>query len=319
MEVIRTPAARFSALPGFGHKSRSVDVGDDESGPLRMAYVDVGPADRAPVLLVHGQPTWSFLYRQVIDVVVAAGHRVIAPDLIGFGRSDKPTRPTDYTTRRHVAWLGRLVTALDLTDVTVVVQDWGGPIGLAVLTEHPDRFAAVVATNTMLHTADPALDGRLTWALHDTGDGRVVIEASLLDYVAMVARTPDLDASLFVAGATQRPVPPDVAAAYDAPFPDERYRAGLRQFPALIPLTGADPTARLNRRTWAALASWSRPLLTAYSDGDPASRGWDRVFQERVPGAAGQAHCTIADAGHFVPEDAGATLGRIVADFVAGR
>jgi haloalkane dehalogenase len=294
-----------------------VDVGSKDTGSLRMHYVEAGPPDSDPVLLLHGQPTWSYLYRHVIDALAGAGHWVIAPDLIGFGRSDKPTDPHHYTVDRHIEWTARLVAALDLRRVSLVVQDWGGPIGLAVLATEPERFARVVVTNSILHTSDPSLEGRLGWANHGVADGRVVLQEALLDYVAFTQRAPSLRASDFVAFATSGDVPRPVLDAYDAPFPDETYQAGMRQFPSLIPLTRNDRGAAVNRATWTALEHFSRPLLTAFSDGDDASAGWAEIFQERVPGAQGQPHTTVAGAGHFVQEDKGPELGGIVARFIA--
>jgi haloalkane dehalogenase len=222
-----------------------------------------------------------------------------------------------YTFQRHIDWTARLVAALDLRRITLVVQDWGGPIGLAVLAADPDRFARVVASNTILHTSDPELAGRVAWANHGTGEGQVVLQEALVDYVAYSQRAPTLRASDFVSFATTGDVAPEVLAGYDAPFPDDSYQAGMRQFPSLIPLTGNDPGAAINRSTWVALADFERPFLTAFSDGDEASRGWDGVFQERVPGARDQAHTVIEGAGHFVQEDKGEELGAVVARFIA--
>jgi haloalkane dehalogenase len=315
--VVRTPDEQFADLPGYAHPPRYVDVGSKSTGPLRMHYAEAGPSDADPVLLLHGQPTWSYLYRRVIDTLAAAGHRVIAPDNIGFGRSDKLTDRSDYTFRRHIDWTTRLVLALDLHHVTLVVQDWGGPIGLAVLAAHPERFDRVVASNTILHTSEPRLDGRLGWANHGLGEGRVVLEEALIDYVLFTQRAPQLRASDFVSFATTKDVPAPVLAAYDAPFPDETYQAGMRQFPSLIPLTRSDPGAAINRATWAALERFDRPFLTVFSDGDDASAGWDAVFRERVPGARGQPHAIIEGAGHFIQEDRGGELGDIVVRFIA--
>ncbi|WP_182527245.1 haloalkane dehalogenase [Nocardioides dongkuii] len=316
-DVVRTPDERFAGLPGYAFAPHYVEVEAEGLDPLRMHHLDEGPADGPVALLLHGQPTWSYLYRKVVPVLVEAGVRVIAPDNIGFGRSDKPTRTTAYTLARHVAWTRSLVTALDLRDVTLVAQDWGGPIGLSVLAAEPDRFARVVAANTILHTADPALADRLTWAVHGAGESRVVIEEALLDYLLHTQRAPELRASDFVGAATVHPLPPEVLAAYDAPFPDARHTAGLRQMTALLPLTRNDVGARIGRRTMRALESFDRPFLTCYSDGDPATRGWETVFQERVPGARGQRHVVLPDAGHFLQEDAGERLSRVVADVIA--
>lgn len=316
MAVIRTPDERFAVLPDYPFEPRYVEVESRGTGPLRMHYVDEGPPEAPVALLLHGQPTWSYLYRHVIGVLLAAGLRVIAPDHIGYGRSDKLTDPTDYTFDRHIDWLHSAITRLDLSDVTLVVQDWGGPIGLSVLARDPDRFARVVATNTILHTCDPGLAGKLEWPHHAVGDGQVIHQETLLDYVAYYQRSPELVPSFFL-DAVAGPLRPDVLAAYDAPFPDRRFTTGLRQMIALIPLTRNDRGAAIGRTTMAALGEWRRPFLTAYSDGDPATRGWDKVFTEHVPGAKGQPHTTVAGAGHFVQEQQGEELGRIIAEFVA--
>ena len=317
LATVRTPEDRFTNLPDWTWESSYADVeAGDGSGPVRMAYVDTGPADGPTVLLLHGQPTWSFLYRHVIEVLVAGGARVVAPDNIGFGRSDKPVSPHDYTLARHVGWTRSLVSTLDLRGVTLVCQDWGGPIGLSALAADPDRYAAVVAANTILHTASPDLAGRLTWAVHGEGESRVVIEEWLLDYLLHTQRAPHLRASDFVAGGTAVRPSREVLAAYDAPFPDEAHSAGLRQMTALLPLTRNDVGAEIGRRTMAFLGQWERPFLTCYSDGDPATRGWETVFASHVPGARGLSHAVIAGAGHFLQEDAGPELARNVLDLL---
>ncbi|MCW2783626.1 MAG: putative hydrolase or acyltransferase of alpha/beta superfamily [Marmoricola sp.] len=315
--VLRTPDECFANLPGYPFDPHYLDVTAEGLDPLRMHYLDAGPADGPVALLLHGQPTWSYLYRSVVPVLVDRGIRVIAPDLIGYGRSDKPANPTDYTFARHIDWVRSLVVGLDLRDLTLVAQDWGGPIGFSVLAAETDRFARVVAANTILHTADPDLADRLTWAVHGTGDSRVVLEEGLVDYLLYTQRAPELQASLFVGAATVNPLPPEVLAAYDAPFPEPAYTAGMRQMIALLPLTRNDVGARIGRRTMRALEQFERPFVTCYSDGDPATRGWETVFAERVPGAAGQNHRTIAGAGHFLQEDAGPELGAAVADIIA--
>lgn len=314
MGVLRTPDDRFAGLPGYPFEPRYALVETDGMAPVRMHHVDAGPADGPVVLLVHGQPTWSYLYRHVIGVLAGAGLRAIAPDNIGFGRSDKLTDPTDYTFERHIDWLHGLVTGLDLRDVTLVVQDWGGPIGLSVLARDPDRFARVVATNTILHTCDPGLAGKLNWEHHGVGEHQVLLDERLLDYVLLYQRAPDIVPSMFLRAVCGR-LPAGVLAAYDAPFPDRSYKAGLRQLTALIPLTRNDPGAAIGRDTMAVLEQWRRPFLTAYSDGDPATRGWESVFQERIPGAGGQDHTTIRGAGHFIQEQQGEQLGRVIARF----
>lgn len=314
-DFVRTPDDRFAGLADYAFEPNYTPVRAEGLGPLRMHYVDAGPPQGPVVLLLHGQPTWSYLYRRVIPVLTARGLRAVAPDHMGYGRSDKPTEPTLYTYRRHVEWLTSFIEALDLRDITLVAQDWGGPIGLSALAAAPGRFARVVATNTVLHTSDPNLDGTLAWANHGLGESRVVLEESLLDYVAYCQRAPELSASTFLYS-NSGPIEPEVLAAYDAPFPDRTFTAGLRQMTALIPLTRNDPGAAIGRATMQSLGRWDRPFLTAFSDGDPATRGWETVFQERVPGARGRAHPVIAGAGHFVPEEKGAELGHIIGAFI---
>ncbi|MCX6479701.1 MAG: haloalkane dehalogenase, partial [Mycobacterium sp.] len=236
MRVLRTPDERFTGLPDYPFEPHYLDVEAAGLPPVRMHYVDTGPADGPVVLLLHGQPTWSFLYRHVIAVLASAGLRVIAPDNIGFGRSDKPTEPTDYTFARHVDWMHSLVTGLALSGITMVAQDWGGPIGLSVLTREPDRFARVVATNTILHTCDPALAGKLTWAHNAVEPDRMLLQETMLDYISFYQRAPDITPSMFL-NAVAGPLDADVLAGYDAPFPDRTYKAGLRQLTALVPLT----------------------------------------------------------------------------------
>lgn len=315
MSVVRTPDECFRDLPGYPFSPHYADVEATGVPPLRMHFVDEGPEDGQVALLLHGQPTWSYLYRNVVPPLVDAGLRVVAPDNIGYGRSDKLTEATDYTLERHIEWLHSFVTALDLRDVVLVVQDWGGPIGLSVLAREPERFDRVVAANTTLHTAAPDLAGKLAWPVHGVGDRHVLVEEALLDYAAFYQRAPDIQPSLFV-DALAGPLPPEVRAAYDAPFPGPGYKAGLRQMTALMVLTRNDPGAAILRATMAGLERWHRPFLTAYSDGDEATRGWESVLRERVPGAAGQAHVTVEGAGHFLQEQKGDELGRVIAAFV---
>jgi len=252
-------------------------------------------------------------------MLAARGLRAIAPDLIGFGRSDKPTARTDYTVRAHTRWLGELVEKLQLSTLTLVVQDWGGPIGLGALTKAPGRLGRLgraVAANTPLHTADPSLAGALTWACHSTPDGEVVIEQSLLDYQRLTQELPSLQPSLFVQGATVQKIDDPVLAAYDAPFPDESFATGARQFPLLMGLTPGSECARQNRRTLDALGTFNGPFLTLFSDSDPSTRGWEQVLQRAVPGARGKPHAILADAGHFLQEDCGVEFGELIARFI---
>jgi haloalkane dehalogenase len=312
VQALRTPEERFVDLPGYPFTPRFADLGDG----LRLHYIDEGPADAEVVLLLHGQPTWSYLYRTMVARLVEHGLRAVAPDLIGFGRSDKPVERTAYTVQAHVDWLARFATAAHLSGVTLVVQDWGGPLGLGLLNSLPGLAGRVVAANTVLHTADAALAGRLEWPCHANPDGTVTVAQMLLDYQRLTQELTPFQPSLFVQGATASDVPDAVLAAYDAPFPDERHCAGPRQLPLLMGLTPGSACARLNRRTMDTLRSFDSPFLTAFSDGDPATRGWAEVLRDLVPGAAGQDHVTLEHAGHFVQEDRGPELADVVAHFV---
>lgn len=293
MDVLRTPDERFSNLPGFPFAPRYIEIQG-----LRMHYVDQGPRDGEPVLLLHGEPSWSYLYRKMIPVLVKAGLRAVAPDFFGFGRSDKPANRDDYSYQFHVDTLWEFVQALDLRGITLVGQDWGGLIGLRVAAEHPERFARIVAANTFLPTGDrPPGEAFLRWQ-------RFSQEA------------PELPIGFIISRGCVSELPPEVVAAYEAPFPDERYKAGARAFPLLVPTRPDDPASEANRRAWAVLERWEKPFLTAFSDSDPITRGADAVFRARVPGAREQPHVTIEAAGHFLQEDKGEELARVIVAFV---
>jgi haloalkane dehalogenase len=312
MEVLRTPDARFTDLPGHPFEPRYVTLPDG----LRMHYVDEGSAGAAgTVLLLHGQPTWSYLYRTVVSGLVEGGLRAVAPDLIGFGRSDKPVAPTAHSVRAHVEWMAQFTEALGLEGVTLVVQDWGGPIGLGALAARPALARRVVAGNTALHTADASLAGRLAWPVYDNGDGSVTVDQTLLDYQRLTQEVAPFRPSLFVQGATTTDVPEPVLAAYDAPFPDDSFAVGPRRLPALMGTTPRSECARINRHSIEALGAAGTPVLTAFSDGDPGTAGWAEVLAEWIPGAAGRRHVTIAGAGHFLQEDRGQELADVVIEF----
>jgi haloalkane dehalogenase len=299
MDALRTPDDRFSGLPGFPFAPNYVDVADSEGGTLRVHYLDEGPRNAPAVLMLHGEPSWCYLYRKLIPVFTEAGLRSIAPDLVGFGRSDKPVKRTDYTYARHVEWMrAALFDGLGLSSITLVCQDWGGLIGLRLVGEHPDRFARVVAANTFLPTGDtPPGDAFKRWQR---------FSQEVEDFaVGFIVST----------GCATKPAD-DVAAAYDAPFPDDAYKAGARQFPMLVPTTPDDPASAANRASWETLRSWNKPFLTAFSDSDPITRGGDAVFQREVPGCAGQPHTTIAGGGHFLQEDQGEQLARVIVDWL---
>ncbi len=295
MEILRTPEERFSDLPGYSFEPHYVEVEG-----LRIHYVDEGPRDAEPVLMMHGEPSWSYLYRKMIPVITAAGNRALAPDLVGFGRSDKPARREDYTYQRHVDWMRGLLEALDLKGITLVGQDWGGLIGLRLATEHEERFARIVAANTGLPTGD------------------ITMGEAFLRWQRYSQSVPVFHAGGIVKGGCVSELSAEVIAAYDAPFPDDSYKAGARQFPLLVPTTPDDPAAAPNRKAWEVLSRWEKPFLTAFSDSDPVTQGADRLFRQVIPGAKGQPHTTIVGAGHFLQEDKGEELAQVVVDFMAG-
>jgi haloalkane dehalogenase len=298
MDFVRTPDERFADLPGYGFAPHYVDVPSGDGGALRVHYVDEGPRDGALVLLMHGEPSWSYLYRKMVPVLVAAGLRCVAPDLVGFGRSDKPVERSDYTYQRHVDWMTSFVKQVDLRDATFVGQDWGGLVGLRLVAEMPDRFARVVVANTFLPTGDkPPGEAFLRWQRFSQ-----TVE--------------DFAVGFIVSSGCASELPPEVVAAYDAPFPDDRAKAGARQFPALVPTSPDDPAAAPNRKAWEVLRGWSKPFLTAFSDQDPITGGGDAVFQREVPGCKGQPHVTIEGGGHFLQEDKGEELARVIVEFV---
>lgn len=293
MNYLRTPDERFDNLPDYPFVPNYVDVGG-----LRMHYVEEGTNEEEIVLMLHGEPSWSYLYRKMIPIVAAAGFRAIAPDLIGFGRSDKPTTFGDYSYQRHVDWVFSLVQQLDLTNVTLFCQDWGGLIGLRIAAEHPDRFKRIIVANTFLPTGD-----------HKPN-------TAFLKWQAFSQKVPVFDVGNILQMATTTMLSDDVIAAYNAPFPDETYKAGARIFPALVPTSPDDPAAPANRKAWEVLKRWEKPFLTAFSDKDPIMAGIDKIFQKLVPGTKGQPHTTIVDGGHFLQEDKGEELGKLIVDFI---
>jgi haloalkane dehalogenase len=302
MEILRTPDDRFRDLPGFPFAPHyaEVDAGDGSGCSLRVHWVDEGPRDAAPVLLMHGEPSWAYLYRRMIPVLVDAGHRCIAPDLVGFGRSDKPAATSDYTYARHVDWMAALLfDHLDLRDATLVCQDWGGLVGLRLVASAPDRFARVVVANTGLPTGDrPPTEAFLAWQRFSQ-------------------ETPTFPVGAIVNGGCTTDLSPEVIAAYDAPFPDQTYTAGARIFPSLVPTSPDDPASADNRAAWQVLERWTKPFLCAFSDSDPVTKGGDGVFRRTVPGADHDRHVTIAGGGHFLQEDRGVELAAVVNDFIA--
>ena len=294
MDVLRTPDDRFADLPGYPFDPNYVEI-----DALRVHYVDEGPSDAAPVLMLHGEPSWSYLYRRMIPMFAAAGHRAVAPDLPGFGRSDKPASRTDYTYKAHVDWMTGFLEALDLRDITLVCQDWGALIGLRLLAEQSDRFARAVVANGFLPTGDqPPGDAFLAWQNYSQ-------------------TTPNFHVGGIIKGGCLTPLSDEVIAAYDAPFPDDTFKEGARQFPTLVPTSPDDPAAPANRAAWEKLDKLEIPVLTAFGDSDPITAGADRVIQARIPGAAGQPHTTITGASHFIQEDKGEELAEVIVNWLA--
>jgi haloalkane dehalogenase len=298
LNYLRTPDERFRDLPGYDFAPRYVSVPDGEGGELRVHYVDEGPSKGEPVLLMHGEPSWSYLYRKMIPVLTQAGLRAIAPDLIGFGRSDKPAKRSDFTYQRHVDWMTSFLDAIDLRGATLVGQDWGGLIGLRLVAENPDRFARVVAANTFLPTGD-----------RNPGE-------AFMRWQQYSQETPIFHVGGIIKGGTRTELTPEVIDAYNAPFPDDTYKEGARQFPMLVPTRPDDPAAEANRAAWKVLTTWEKPFLCAFSDEDPVTRGADGVFLKLVPGTKGQPHTTITGGGHFLQEDKGEELAEVIVNFI---
>lgn len=292
MNHLRTPDHRFEKLPAFPFAAKYL-----ETKGLRMHYVDEGKGDEV-VLMLHGEPSWSFLYRKMIPVFVKAGMRAIAPDLIGFGKSDKLAGQSDYTYQKHVDWMTAFVQKLDLTNITLFCQDWGGLIGLRVAAENPDCFSRIVAANTGLPI------------------GNIKMPEAFMEWRAFSRTASHFDMGRVIQRATVSELSEDVLAAYNAPFPDESYKAGARIFPSLVPITPDDPAVAANRAAWAVLMQWQKPFLTLFSDRDPITKGGEKFFQQVIPGAKGQPHEIIRDAGHFLQEDKGEEIAEKVVKWV---
>ena len=293
MKSLRTPDGRFENLPGYAFSANYVDIDG-----LRMHDVDEGQRDGDVVLLLHGEPSWSYLYRHMIPPLTNAGFRVIAPDLIGFGKSDKPTRKSDYSYAGHVAWMQAFIEALDLQDITLFCQDWGSLIGLRVAAENEQRFARIALGNGGLPTGDQEMPKAFgAWR-------------------AFARYSPIFPIGKIIQKATITDLPADVVAAYDAPFPSARYKAGARTFPMLVPTRPDDPASDANRAAWKVFSQWQKPFLTTFSNRDPITRGGELPWQETVPGAKGREHPRILNAGHFLQEDKGPELAEVLIRFV---
>jgi len=297
MQVLRTPNERFANLPDFPYAPHYTDIRDASGATLRIATIDEGPRNAGPVLLLHGEPTWSFLYRKIVARLVANGHRAVAPDLVGFGRSDKPSERADYTYERHVKWMSDWLVANDLRDITLFCQDWGGLIGLRLVAAFPERFARVVTANTFLPTGAGATPAFEAW----------------LNFSQSVAVFPT---GMIINGGSVRDLSQAEMDAYEAPYPDESYKAGARQFPALVPVKPDMPSVVENIEAWKVLEAFKKPFLTAFSDQDPITRGGDARLQSRIPGCTGQEHTTIQNGGHFLQEDQPDAVADVIDAFI---
>jgi haloalkane dehalogenase len=299
MQTVRTPDDRFDDVPDFDYAPNYSEITDGEGGTLRVAWICEGPQGADPVLLLHGEPSWSYLYRKMIPILVDAGHRVICPDLVGFGRSDKPTRIADHTYARHVEWMRALAfDVLDLRDVTLVCQDWGGLIGLRLAAEHPERFARLVVANTGLPNGDQPM-AEIWWRFREA-----------------ITTAPQINVGMFVQGGCRQQMSDEVRAGYDAPFPSDDYCAGPRAMPGLVPTSPDDPAAAANKAAWAKLAVSPTPMLVAFSDSDPITGPMGAIFQREMRGAQDIEHPVIRGAGHFLQEDAGEELAGHIVEFL---
>jgi len=294
MKILRTPDSRFENLPDYPFKPNYVTVGDE----LRLHYVDHGPKDGQVVIMMHGEPSWSFLYRHMISNVAAAGYRVIAPDLIGFGKSDKPSETSDYSYTSHIGWMNNWFEQMDVNEATLFCQDWGGLLGLRLVAKYPDRFAGVIAANTFLPTGD-----------REPGE-------AFTKWREFAKIVPEFPVSGIIRGATVKDLGEGVEAAYDAPYPDESYKAGARIFPALVPTSPDMDGAADNVEAWKVLSAFDKPFLTNFSDQDPITKGGDKAFQKLVPGCAGQPHELVKGGGHFLQEDVHAELSENIINFM---
>lgn len=299
MKLLRTPDSHFQNLADYPFKPHYLDINDRQADvSIRVHYIDEGEAAAQPVLMLHGEPSWSFLYRKMVSPFVDAGYRVVAPDLPGFGKSDKPSARTDYTYARHVAWMQDWLRAMDLNDIILICQDWGGLIGLRLVAAEPQRFARVVTSNTMLPTGD-----------HNPGE-------AFKKWQRFSQEVPMFPTGKIINGGTVMELPDEVLAAYDAPFPDESYKEGARQFPLLVPTTPDNPESQANRDAWKVLMAFEKPWLCAFGDSDPITGAAAPIIQKLVPGCQGQPHTTLQGGGHFIQEDCGEALARVVLDWL---
>jgi haloalkane dehalogenase len=300
MQIVRTPDDRFNNLRNYPFEPNYIEINDAEGSVLRVHYLDEGPKNKNPILLLHGEPSWSYLYRHMIPILVEEGHRVIAPDLVGFGKSDKPVEQANYSYARHVEWLRELIfDHLDLSNITFFGQDWGGLIGLRLVAINSKRYSRVVIGNTGL----------------PTGKGEAT--EAFLRWQKFSQTTPEFPIGNIINAGCIRDLNPEEINAYDAPFPSDEYKAGARIFPTLVPTREEDPASKDNAEAWVTLSEFTKPFLLAFSDSDPISKGGDALFRAKIPGTNKQNHVTIQSAGHFLQEDKGPELAELINDFIA--
>jgi haloalkane dehalogenase len=293
MKLLRTPDERFEDLPDFSFEPHYLEI-----EKIRIHYVDEGPKNAEVILLMHGEPSWSFLYRHMIPIFVKAGFRTVAPDLVGFGRSDKPTEQSDHTYSKHVEWMIKWVKSLDLQKITLFCQDWGSLIGLRVAIENQDRFSRIVLSNGGLPTGEQRMpDAFMNWR-------------------EFSKTAPKFDIKFIIQGGTTTKLSKDILKGYDAPFPDDSFKAGARIMPSLVPISTDDPEHKVNKSAIEQFKQWKKPFLTAFSDSDPITQGGYRFWQENIPGAQGKNHITIKNAAHFVQEDKGPELAELIVEFI---
>ena len=292
MPVIRTPEERFKDLPDFPFQPHYLDMDG-----LRIHYLDEGEGQ--VILCLHGEPSWSYLYRKMIPIL-SSKHRVLAMDFVGFGRSDKFTERSEYSFQMHHDTIINFIRALELEQITLVVQDWGGLLGLTVASEMPELFARLVIMNTGLPTGDePMGKGFMRWR-------------------EFASNSPDLPVGLVIQnGTAERALKQEIVAAYESPFPDVSYKAGAMIFPLLVPLSPDDPGAAEMRKAKEVFSRWQKPVLVMFSDKDPITRGGDLFFRSLLPSAKDQPEIVIHDAGHFLQEDKGEEIAQHIVDFIA--
>ena len=284
MQILRTPAERFANLPDYPFAENWFEVALGNGQTARQHYVDEGSKTAPPVLLFHGEPSWSYLYRKMIPILVEAGFRVLAPDLIGFGKSDKPDDVEFFTYQRHVDWLKQWRSAIEPRPAALFCQDWGGLLGLRMVADEPHLFTCVVASNTFLPAGGTASQAFLAWR-------------------EFARSSPDFRIGPLLDRSTQTPLSEAEIAAYDAPFPDESFKAAARAFPALVPIEDGMPGVAENKAAWPSLAAFDKPFLTLFGQDDPITRGSDKFLIERIAGAKGLDHAVLSPCGHFSQED----------------